>query len=517
MSTATPLRAPAQRTAGRTTYAILTERAALRIARAQALASRPASQTPAAVTTHSSACTAAHRDLACALAHLGRTLGMPGSMPLLAASDARSVKGRAARRRSGPNRAGEVGAATLAARELGPSRTLLADLTTYGQAREWETPAPVEGPAGDLAGAARLIRAAADLWATHHTSQGTPRGPEASRMRHPATLGAATRQWHDLVWLAAAAGEAVGHATSGATPTAARGASDKALAADDTCDSPRPGGASNARTFPTVPVPSRAAAPFATTEHSLDLTVCRPGVRRGQGPLTELSDRVDRLRHLAWASATPPGSAGTPGTPAIVLANLAAIGIALHEAAAEAHRRVGASVTGHTRGAHWRAAEQAQAARAHWRDAAELIRCLRTPHPPTHPVQVERLDIHTLLRRIPARATGPQAADTAWALTRICATFGQVAGHNARGLIQLHEQGDLLMLGRGIPRDALGRRSDLLAARLNDRVVNAPTLVVDRLAAIYRALEAAADEQTGTQSPAADPAGGAPNVAPPAA
>ena len=47
----------------------------------------------------------------------------------------------------------------------------------------------VDGPGAALAEAALLIRSAADLWATHHCADGRPRSPEASRMRHPSTLG----------------------------------------------------------------------------------------------------------------------------------------------------------------------------------------------------------------------------------------------------------------------------------------------------------------------------------------
>ena len=66
------------------------------------------------------------------------------------------------------------------------------------------------------------------------------------------------------------------------------------------------------RGTPVAPVPPRGL---------LDLTVARPGIRRGQPPLEELSDRVARLRHLAW-TLSEVGSA-----PATVHGNLAAIGI----------------------------------------------------------------------------------------------------------------------------------------------------------------------------------------------
>ncbi len=172
-----------------------------------------------------------------------------------------------------------------------------------------------------------------------------------------------------------------------------------------------------------------------------------------------------------------------------MLANLAAIGVALNNAAAQAHRAAAAGPTP-TRSDHLAAAERARASELRWRDAADLIRCLRTPHPQTHPVQVERLDIHALLRQLPSAARGTAATETAWVLSRIADTYAEVAEHNAEGLARAHEGGDLMLLGRAIPRDALPRRPDLLAARLNDRVIHAPALVVDRLLNLYQEIVA---------------------------
>ena len=243
--------------------------------------------------------------------------------------------------------------------------------------------------------------------------------------------------------------------------------------------------------FPEVPASRLGAVSAIHRDQPVDFTVARPGVRRTQGTLTELADRVDRLRHLAWATGGSASPSQVSGTPAIVLANLAAIGVALNRAAAQAHRTAAAAVSGPSRAVHLQAAEQAQATQLRWRDAADLIRCLRTPHAPTHPVQVERLDIHALLRQLPSAPRATAAIETAWALTRITDAYAEVAEHNAEGLALAHERGDLLLLGRAIPRDALPRRPDLLAARLHDQVINTPTLVVDRLIDLYRELATA--------------------------
>ena len=78
--------------------------------------------------------------------------------------------------------------------------------------------------------------------------------------------------------------------------------------------------------------------------------------------------------------------------------------------------------------------------------------------------------------------------EVGWALSRIAESFTEVAAHNAVALRAAQERGDLLLLGRAIPTDALPRRPDLLAARLTDQVIPAPTAVVARLESAYRAI-----------------------------
>ena len=168
MSTRTVTRAPS-----RATYAELTHVAGRRLARALVAIESRGPREP-----RSNGSAAAYRDLADALAHLGSRLVTP--IPRVPAS------GRSTRVRRGPD------------------THLLASLREVAQARNWDHPHPVEGIAADLDRAAVLLRAAADLWATHHTPDGHPRSIEGSRMRHPATLGAALREWRWMVTLSAA-------------------------------------------------------------------------------------------------------------------------------------------------------------------------------------------------------------------------------------------------------------------------------------------------------------------------
>ncbi|HYN55833.1 MAG TPA: hypothetical protein VES03_01425 [Motilibacterales bacterium] len=420
------LMAPARRTT--TTYAQLTERAARRIARAHVLTTLDRIDHPRCPAWD----VAAHRDLAAALVHLGRTLTRPlaGSAPTLP------------RRRRG-----------------GPDARLLRSLESLAGARDWSEPVPAEGPAAALAEAAFLIRSAADLWATHHSTDGHPRSPEASRMRHPSTLGAASREWRTLVSL-----------TSQTAAVVASGAPAGALTDNDLAvlrEFPRP------REDPESPAPVGL----------LDLTVARPGIRPGQRPLDELADRVDRLRHLAWTLAEV-GSA-----PATVLGNLAAIARAVHRAAAHAHQSLAlAASSDRERDRHLEEARISAEAQSMWQDVAGQVRELRTPHASAHPIQIERLDIDRLLSRaVPsgARLTRPEVG---WALSRIAGAFTEIAAQNARALRTAHDRGDLLLVGRAIPTEALPRRPDLLEARLRDQVIPAPTVVVTRLESTYRAL-----------------------------
>ena len=294
-------------------------------------------------------------------------------------------------------------------------------------------------------------------------------------MRHPSTLGAASREWRTLVTLTADAVEAM--AEEG------RCAGDSATA--DLRRFPRPRG--------------DAGSP-GSARGLLDLTVARPGIRRGQPPLEELSDRVARLRHLAW-TLSEVGSA-----PATVHGNLAAIGMSLNRAAVTAHLSLAERARGDgERARHLDAATRAASGEAQWRDVAEQVRALRTPHPRAHPIQIERLDIDRLLSRAAPTGVPLSRPEVGWALSRIADSFAEVAAHNAAALRAAQDRGDLLLLGRAIPTDALPRRPDLLEARLTDQVIPAPTAVVATLESRYRAIarETRAQRAADTSPPAA--------------
>ena len=436
-----------------TTYAQLTERAGRSIARAHAVQAAHGWRTghnPGTGDVHLDAHPAleAHRDLAAALAHLGTALARP---------PAGAAAGGLSRRRGGTE------------------GRLLRCLEAVAAPRDWEKPLPATEPQCALADASIRIRAAADLWATHHTAEGQPRSPEAARMRHPSTRGAASRQWRLLVRLLA--GAIGSHPDVGAGLTA-----------------------SEREAVDTISRLTGTAKPSAASLKLLELTVARPALRRGQPALEALGERVDRLRRLAWAL-TMSGS-----SPAVVHSNIAAIGIALNRAAATAHRQEAHRARqGSARARHLDAAARAESAGSAWRFVAEQLRDLRTPHPGTHPIQIERLEIDQLLAMVAADAGEGTRPEIVWTLGRLAASFAEIADLNRRALQDGYERGDLLLLGRAIPTEALSRRPDLLQARLTDQVVPAPTAVFTQLEAAYRAAAGGA------------PITQAPDISPPAA
>jgi len=175
--------------------------------------------------------------------------------------------------------------------------------------------------------------------------------------------------------------------------------------------------------------------------------------------------------------------------PATVHGNLAAIGMSLNRAAVTAHLLLSEQApSDHARVRHLDAAKAAASGESHWRDVAEQVRALRTPHPRAHPIQIERLDIDRLLSRAAPSGVLLSRPEVGWALSRIAESFTEVAAHNGAALRAAQDRGDLLLVGRAIPTDALPRRPDLLQARLTDQVIPAPTAVVARLESSYRAL-----------------------------
>ena len=398
---------------GRATYGQLAAGAGRSLAHAQAMATQNHLPDERALADTA----AAYADLVAALAHLGHTLHRPDQP-----------------QRRAPGEAGPT-------RPITRPRALLAQIEAAGRARDWETPLPSTGCALALTQAARHTRAAADLIATHRSPDGQSRSPESTRLRHPAFLGAADREWRDLIRSTADLGT---HLHTLGTQI---GADPELLA--PLRDTPRP---------PTAPRTAQA-------HEALEVPVARPAIRTDAGPLVELSDRVAVMRHTAWTLAQQQVA------PAHLHRNLAAVGVMLNDAAYKVNRRTAAvePTTGH----HTRRADGCAAAGDAWRTAAERIANLRTPTT-RHSADLERLRARDLLARITDPRSGIDPETAASSLADLAESFDQVAQWNAQALRAAHSRGEVLLAGRAIPNQMAADNLNLATAKLADQPIPAP-------------------------------------------
>lgn len=406
-----------------------------------------------------------HLDVVAALAHLGRTLHLP---------IARAGQAPPRRRSSGDSR----------------DQKLVRHLDSLGCVRPWEATGPDDLTARRLLHASRLIRAAADLWATHRTADGSPRSPEASRMRHPATLGAAMRELRALATI-----------TTGLAATLV-GLVD-ARTDEDTREVPHEH-ISRLRSITELvatslgsPAPARARTGTGDPVADLRLTVANPGRMRTADALDRISDVIDRLRRLTW------GMAEQGAAPAPVLANTAAIGVMLHRAAAAVHREAG-NLDAAASTAHLEAALHEEAQRAAWLGVGTLVSSLRTAHPARTAIQIDRLDLSRLLDQVTTRTSTSDLHRCAEQLSSLARAFDEVAAFHARGVRATHGRGELYVAGRSLPREVITRRPDLLPAKLADEVVPILTVTARRVEDAFLAIaRAAAGSVTSDRTPAA--------------
>ncbi len=427
-----------------TTYSCLTRSAATRLAMALLAADRsqPTGTAAAGGTTLHEA-VRAHRHLSAMLGHLGQTLGAP--LPDPGAGQAPD-----------PPRPPRTVDAVLAAR-----------LRAIGALRDWqETEPPAESIAGSLLAAARLVGAAADLWASHHDPTGRPRSRDASRLRHPATLGAAAREWRELVVVAGAVADALATWPQEEAP-----------------------GTTADRVFPATTCPRRYAADYPAPvlrrndpRGAVTVTTARSAAVRSRQPLVAIEQRVRSLQQAAWTLA----STGTAPIP--VLANLVAIGVMLSGAAGAAGERAAAATASAARAELQGSSVEARRTADAWRQAATALAPLRSAHPATTSVQVDRLDLARLLDRVASSRGARHDVVVTRALLELSRQYGELAEDLATALAAAQERGEVLLVGRAIPTESLARRPDLLEAKLRDSVVRAPTSAVRRAEAALRAV-----------------------------
>ncbi len=278
------------------------------------------------------------------------------------------------------------------------------------------------------------------------------RSPESTRLRHPAFLEAADREWRDLVGHTAELGI---HLHTFGTQI---GANPQMLT-----------------TLRNTPRPQTTSRARQTTE-ALDVSVARPAVRTNAGPLAELSDLIAVTRHTAWALAQHRAA------PAHVHRNLAAIGVLLNDAAYRLNRRSAGTEPPSAQAN--RRADGCAAAGDAWRTAGERTASLRTPTA-GHAGNLERLRARDLLAQITNPRSDIDPVTAAADLATLAESFDQVAQWNAQALRAAHSRGEVLLAGRAIPNQLAADSLPLVAAKLADRPIPAPNHTIRALDRAY--------------------------------
>lgn len=254
-----------------------------------------------------------------------------------------------------------------------------------------------------LGRACRCLGAAADLLATHRDAAGRDRSPESCRLRHPAFLGFALREWNQLL------------ARAGELAVALSARAEELGVPQQHC-----------RAVTGYPTPlTRTGLPAGPR---LAVTVARPGGSRNTGRLGELAERLAAMRRQAWQVS----STGEVSVAAML--NLAAVGSALNAVVARLAR---VRSDDRTRGAEQvrlaaTAADAANRARA-WVRVRAAISPLRSWPVPCPSFAPERRAVGRLLSAISQDARRP-ARQLVNALAQLAAEFGQVADWQLRAL-----------------------------------------------------------------------------------
>lgn len=253
-----------------------------------------------------------------------------------------------------------------------------------------------------LARASHCLGAAADLLATHRDGAGLERSPESCRLRHPAFLGFALREWNQLLKVSAELAGALSRraAELGVSPGACQ---------------------------PVMGYPAPLARTGVAAGPRLAVTVARPAGARS-GALGELADRLAAVRLRAWELCTR----GEISVAA--MENLAAVGSRLncllwHLTSVRADQRPAGPEQRRLTAA---AAEAAHRARA-WVRVREAIVPLRN-WPSTGPsLAAERKAVGRLLAVI-ARDRRPASRQLVAALQQLADAYGGLPDWQLRTL-----------------------------------------------------------------------------------
>ena len=340
---------------------------------------------------------------------------------------------------------------------------LVDELATIARRLPEDQPLKVGSVAAAWRSAARSVRTASDLLATHRGPAGEWRSPQASLLDDPAVRAVG---FAELTALVAPVAEAARHlelraGQAGLTWQTVDRLVPATAAVVAAATAVRDRGAPTAGT------------PLATVE------VARPAVSTDT-PATELADRLARLRQAAWQLTRE------PHVGIATLADFAAAGVLVTTRAATRYRDqlVGdgdgpASVPA--------LATIAQAAMA-WRTIHQQARQLRTATPGSRAVRAEVYAIRRLLEPPPSGEgpDGPGPHEFRQVLIRACQALPDIAAWNSHVLSRLSSTGQVYLPGSSLDGNAITDDRVLVEAKLHHRLVPAPGDRASELLRQYR-------------------------------
>jgi hypothetical protein len=297
-------------------------------------------------------------------------------------------------------------------------------------------------PRGDLAIAwaegARAVRAATDLLATFHDSQGLWRSPEAALLEDPSVRAAGFGELASVtipVTLAAPGLERrleeAGVSSEGVVPDA-QNARHVALQMRDLANL------------------SGFGRPLSTME------VAKPGVRT-EDPFQELTDRVARLHRVAW-QLTKEEWVGLCS-----LADFAVAGIVVHEAAAGQMCQVAGASDGPADLGVRRALARFKEGAGAWRDVHVQLAQLRTATPAMEGLRADVVAVRRLLELL---AEGEPTSRAQRAVVSAAGRFGDIAVWNREAFEAQGKQGRVFIPGRFLTGNQVSDDPLLVKAKL---------------------------------------------------
>jgi hypothetical protein len=327
----------------------------------------------------------------------------------------------------------------------------------------------VAGPGVAWRAAAVSLRAATDLLGTHHARDGEARTPEALQLERSSVRAAGLAGVGDLARTVLAAERDLGLRAGQAGMVwveVGRLLPDLSQLQD----------AARALATPVESGPARAAL------HGL--AVAGPGVRTGE-PIVELSDRLLRLRRVAWQLTRE------PHVGIATLSDFAVAAVAFHT-----HALAAVSCRGQSIGcAPQRAAGAAPlvAARAAWAQAHLQSREMCTATPAVGVVRADTLAIRKLCQTLmPLDPAANRAADANLrpVIFGGARAFGEIAEHAASVLAELDASGNLYLPARSLTGAEVTEDPSLVRAKLQGDTVRVPHSRVGSLAHAYEAAQA---------------------------